>query len=146
MADPLTALGVVGNLVQFVDFLMRLLGDAREIHKSAQGSLQENSDVETVATIIRNHQTKLRYQDHHNLRADDKTEDSLEWLCSSCEEIADELLDVLSKLKVQGKRSPWKSIRQAIKNIKGKAAVTEICNRLKRFQEALEFNILVDLR
>jgi len=56
------------------------------------------------------------------------------------------LLEVLENFKVQGKRSPLKSMRQAIKSIKGKTAVIELCYRLKRFQDAIKLTILVDLR
>ena len=146
MLDPMTALGLAGNVVQFVDFSIKLLGDAHEIHKSAQGSLQENLDVEKVTEIIRTLQMKLRTQDGDNINANGKAENSLERLCLSCDETAEELLEALEKLKVQGKRSPWKSIRQAIQSIKGKTAVVELCGRLKRFQDAIELTILVDLR
>jgi hypothetical protein len=146
MLDPLTALGLAGNIVQFVDFTIRLFEDAHKIHKSAHGALQENLDVETVAKTIRILQMKLRLPRGHSMIADGKAENSLEQLCSSCDEIAEELLEVLGKLKVQGNKSPWKSMRQAIKSIKGKAVVAEICGRLKRSQEALELTILVDLR
>jgi len=146
MLDPMTALGLAGNAVQFVDFSIKLLGDAHEIHKSAQGSLQGNLDVEKVAEIIRTLQMKLRTQDDNNINTDGKAENSLERLCLSCDETAEELLEALEKLKVQGTRSPWKSMRQAIKSFKGKTAVVELCGRLKRFQDALELTILVDLR
>jgi len=146
MLDPMTALGLAGNIVQFVDFSIKLLGDAHEIHRSAQGSLQENLDIEAVAETMRKLQMKLRIQNDENIPIDSKAEDSLERLCSSCDETAQELLEVLEVLKVQGKRSPWKSMRQAIKGIKGKKAIVEICSRLRRFQEALELTILVDLR
>ncbi|CZR67814.1 uncharacterized protein PAC_17713 [Phialocephala subalpina] len=146
MLDPITALSLAGNIVQFVDFSIRVLGDAHELHKSAEGSLQENLDVETVAGTIRILQMKLRIQDNHNISGDGKAENLLEGLCTSCDETAKELLEVLEKLKVQGKKSPWKSIRQAIKSIKGKADIAEICARLNRFRETLELTILVDLR
>jgi hypothetical protein len=145
MLDPLTALSLVGNIVQFVDFSIKLLGKAHEIHNSTQGSLQENLDAETVAETIGALQIKLRIQDDDK-NSDGKLDESLERLCLGCDEIAKELLDVLDKFKVQGKRSPWKSMRQAIKSMKGKTAVGEIYDRLKRFQETLELTILVDLR
>lgn len=146
MLDPLTALGLAGNIVQFVDFTIRLLEDAQKIQKSAHGTLQENLDVETVAKTIRTLQKKLRLQGGHSMIDDGKAENSLEQLCSGCDETAEELLEVLGKLKIQGNKSPWKSMRHAIKSIKGKAVVEEICGRLKRFQDALELTIIVDLR
>jgi len=115
--------GLAGNIVQFVDFTIRHLEDAHKIHKSAHGALQKNLDVETVAKTIRNLQMKLRLQGGHRILDDGKAEISLEQLCSSCDGTAEELLEVLGKLKVQGNKSPWKSMRQAIKSIKGKAVV-----------------------
>lgn len=146
MLDPMTALGLAGNIVQFVEFSIKLLGDANEIHKSAQGSLQENLDIEQIAGTIRTLQMTLRPPVDDDMKDDNAAEDSLEALCSSCDEIAEELLGVLEQLKAHGKRSRLKSMRQAIKNIKGNTAVTELCIRLKRFQDAIELTILVDLR
>ncbi|KUJ15866.1 uncharacterized protein LY89DRAFT_97538 [Mollisia scopiformis] len=146
MLDPMTALGIAGNIVQFVDFSIKLLGDAHELHKSAEGSLQESLDVEKVAGTIRILQMKLRIQDDHHVSGDDKAENLLEELCTSCDETAKELFEVLGSLKVQGKKSPWKSMRQAIKSIKGKATIAKICDRLNGFRETLELTILVDLR
>jgi hypothetical protein len=116
MLDPLTALGLAGNIVQFVDFTIRLLEDAQKIQKSAHGTLQENLDVETVAKTIRTLQKKLRLQGGHSMIDDGKAENSLEQLCSGCDETAEELLEVLGKLKIQGNKSPWKSMRHAIKH------------------------------
>jgi len=145
MLDPLTALGLAGNVVQFVEFLVQLLDKAHEVHKSAQGTSQENLDIETVAETIRALQTKLGIRDS-STRDEYQADDSLVRLCSSCDETAKELLDVLDKFKLQGKRSPWKSMRHTIKTVRGQTAVLSICERLKRFQEILELTILVDLR
>ena len=53
MLDPLTALGLAGNIVQFVGFSSKIIGKARDIYKSADGSLLENLDAETVAQSLR---------------------------------------------------------------------------------------------
>ena len=42
--------------------------------------------------------------------------------------------------------TPWKSLRHAIKNVKGKAAVLEISARLCEFRKLLDTTILVELR
>lgn len=48
--DPLTALSLAGNIIQFVDFGGRLLGGAGEIYHSAEGSLKVHDELELVAT------------------------------------------------------------------------------------------------
>ena len=49
MLDPMAALGLAGNIVQFVDFSIKLVGKVHEIHKSVDGALAENLDIEIVA-------------------------------------------------------------------------------------------------
>lgn len=42
MLDPLTALSVAGNIVQFTDFSIKLLKESHELYAAADGSLQHN--------------------------------------------------------------------------------------------------------
>ena len=51
--DPLAALSLAGNIIQFVDFGGRLLGGAGEIYRSADGSLKVHDELELVATDLR---------------------------------------------------------------------------------------------
>jgi hypothetical protein len=146
MLDPMAALGVAGNVVQFVDFSIKLVGKAHDIYKSTDGSLPENLDAEKVAETIRVLQSKLKIDENHYPSYDNETEGLLEGLCSSCNETANELLEILGGLKMQGKKTTWKSMRQAIKSFKGKATVSEILGRLEHFRELLEMTILVELR
>ena len=83
-----------------MDFSIKLLGKAHEIHKSAQGTLQENLDIVVVGEAIRTLQAKLRIQDA-DASDGGKPVGSLEQLCSNCDETAKVLLDVLGKLKVR---------------------------------------------
>jgi hypothetical protein len=64
----------------------------------------------------------------------------------SCDETAKELLAILGELKLRGKNSRWKSLCQAIKSIRGKGVVNELCWRLGHFREAIETTMLVHLR
>jgi hypothetical protein len=41
--DPLTAIGLAGNIVQFVDYGSKIAGKARHIHNSSNGTLPEIS-------------------------------------------------------------------------------------------------------
>ena len=44
--DPITALGIAGNVVQFIDFGLKAVSKAREIHSSSTGALRVNVDLE----------------------------------------------------------------------------------------------------
>lgn len=51
MLDPLTALSLTGNLIQFIDFSNKLVSKSREIYRAADGTLSENLETEIVAKI-----------------------------------------------------------------------------------------------
>ena len=50
--DPLTAIGLIGNIVQFVDFGLKIVSKAREVRNSTTGALAENVDTERIATDL----------------------------------------------------------------------------------------------
>lgn len=143
MMDPLTALGVAANVIQFVDFSIKLCAKAHEIRKS--GNVQDHVDAERAAITIRFLQSKLIIP-HGGNTIVTETQGLLEGLCSSCTETATQILDVLEELKVRGKMTTWKSMREAIKSIMGKAAIVELSSRLEEFRKLIEVTVLVDLR
>ncbi|KAI9770675.1 MAG: hypothetical protein M1839_003059 [Geoglossum umbratile] len=46
--DPFSALGVAGNIVQFVDFTGRLFSKSRELYRSTSGTTAENEELGRV--------------------------------------------------------------------------------------------------
>lgn len=46
--DPLTALGLASNVVQFIDFGLKVISKARQLGESVDGTLKENSEIEDV--------------------------------------------------------------------------------------------------
>jgi len=44
--ETLTIIGLVGNIVQFVDFSGKLISKSTEIYRSSEGALAENIDTE----------------------------------------------------------------------------------------------------
>ena len=52
MANSLTAIGLAGNIVQFVSFCGVLLNTSQEIYKSADGALVEYLELEDITTHL----------------------------------------------------------------------------------------------
>jgi hypothetical protein len=143
MLDPLTALGLAGNIVQLVDFSSKIVGKARDIYKSADGSLPENLDAETVAQSLRVLYSNIAPQ---LVSPSSVQEETLNELCIGCDNIAKELLQALGRLKIQGKKTKWKSMRQALKSVSSKEELDVISKRLANYREQLNLNFLVALR
>jgi hypothetical protein len=50
--DPLTALSLAGNILQFIDFAAKVVSKCRGIHKSPDGVLPEDQELELVASDL----------------------------------------------------------------------------------------------
>ena len=60
MLDPLTVLGVIANVTQFIDFTIKMFTNNCNIYHSAGGSLAEDDDLNIVTRDISVLSRKLR--------------------------------------------------------------------------------------
>jgi hypothetical protein len=138
--ETLAVIGLVGNIVQFVDYSGKLISKSTELYRSSEGALAENIDTETATNHLVLLNSKLQ-------NAAATTGDStLESLCKSCGTAADQLLAALDKVKVKGKQDKWKSIRKALQSVWSKKEIEELERRLARLQEELNLHVVVGLR
>lgn len=147
MLDPLTALSLAGNLIQFIDFSSKLVTKGREIYRSADGASRENLEIEVVtADFSKVVQTLMKHPGSGTVASaanTSATELELRQICEMCKSTATELLSKLQEVKVTGKHRGWKSFRQALKSVLTKDAVDDIARRLAMFRHQLEFRIMV---
>jgi hypothetical protein len=138
--EAFAIIGLVGNIVQFVDFSGRLISKSTELYRSGEGALAENVDTETAANHLVRLNSKLT-------NAATATGDStLENLCKSCNTAAEKLLAALDKVKVKGEQRKWKSVRKAFKSVWSKEEIGELERRLSKLREELNLHLVVDLR
>ncbi|KAI1302748.1 hypothetical protein F5Y03DRAFT_360885 [Xylaria venustula] len=138
--DPLTTIGLLSNIVQFIDFAARLLSKSRELYKSADGYLIETTELVKVTEHTSHLNKKL---------ADDlgsAAPRQLTAIIEGCQNVSGELLSALGQLKVQGRMDRCKTIRQALKTVLSKKRVQELESRLDRFRREINLHITVDLR
>jgi len=140
MLDPITALGVAGNVVQFIDFGLKATSKAREIHRSADGALAENVDLEVVTADLGAVAGKFLARGLPMTGSD-----GLDDISRRCTKAAMELLAALEELKAWGQKSKVKSVRKALKAIWGKRRVENMKKRLEGFRNEMQFYVLVNL-
>jgi hypothetical protein len=138
MLDPITALGVAGNVVQFIDFGLKATSKTREIHRSVDGALEENVDLEVVTGDLAAVAQKLATHGAATLGSD-----GLDDICQRCTGTATELLTALEGFRVSGQKSRVKSVRKALKAIWGKRRVGEMRTRLEGYRDEIQFHVLV---
>jgi hypothetical protein len=107
MLDPLTALGLASNIVQFISFAWDLVADGRELYHSADGSSVKNKDAEILAADLERVAAPLSSSAEglaKNGNVEDADEASLRQLCERCTRIAAELQSHLGIFKALGSR------------------------------------------
>jgi hypothetical protein len=121
--DPITAVGLVGTVVQVVDFSSKVVSKSTELYRSGRAALAENADIEIVETDLLRLNTRLR-------QSTTVGDQDLQVLCRACSDVADQLLAALAKLKVNGKGQKWQSLRKALMTIWSKEHIVQLERRL----------------
>ncbi|KAI9867951.1 MAG: hypothetical protein M1813_007773 [Trichoglossum hirsutum] len=138
--EVLAIVGLVSNIVQFVDFGCKLTSKSVELYQSSSGMLAENIDAEAAT----NHLVILNDKIKDGAVAADNG--ALKDLCISCGATAAELLAVLGKVKVQGKHTKWKSMREALRSVWSKEEVEGLERRLLSLRDELNLHVVVDIK
>jgi hypothetical protein len=126
--ETLAAVGLAGNILQFVDFAGKVVSKSGELYKSANGALSESAETKQVAEDLKLLADKLC--DPISAQSADVV---LEELCSGCKSIADELLTALAKLEVKGKHRQFQSLRKALKSVWNGGEIASIESHLSVF-------------
>lgn len=138
--EALAIIGLVGNIVQFVDFSSKLISTSTQIYGSAEGALAENVDIEAVTNDL------VLLSNNLKDAASNPRDEALKSLCESCHTVAEQLLAALDKVKAKGKRQKLDSIRKAVRSVWNKEHIEGLERRLARFREELNLRVVVDLR
>lgn len=113
MAEALAAVGLASSIIQFLDFGTRLLLTGRALYHSTEGALQENVDFEKVTMSIKSFAQKIT-GDTISIH-----EPELRDLAGTCVNLANDLLSLLSRLKIdRTKNRQLEMIRKSFKSLR----------------------------
>jgi RecA-family ATPase len=151
--DPLSALSLAGNVLQFIDFGTKLFSKAGELYKSTVGSLAANDQLELVTADLRALVSKLRQSlsseetQGEIVQEDKETWSSFKRVCDEAADVADEIILRLGKLRLQdGKFRRLRSILQAVETLWSEREITSLLKRLSSLRIALETRVLFSIR
>jgi hypothetical protein len=141
--DPLTALDVVGNVIQVIDFSAKVISRSAEIYDS--GGLVGNSELKRVTVDLLSFSQNLEKSlgTAPNASPSDAAEQALG---KDCQRVASELLFALEKIKSKNKPGKWDSFRQALLTIWKKDQIEELEKRLDRIRQQLLLRLVSSLR
>lgn len=152
MADPLTALSIAGNVVQFISFAGELIDRTREIANSHDGALVKHTELETITTSILAFNDLITYTATRYRKEKEKTQkdslspqelheenlieldEQLSLLCADCNSLAQQLLAAIADLKGQGSFKQWNTFRQALRSVWKEDKIADLSQRLNAYR------------
>jgi NACHT domain len=140
MLDPLSAIGLAGNLITFVDFSTKALSRARKLYESASGATEENEELEGLTKNLKELAEKIQRRPVQIPQASPahfSSESVLNGLTKQCVQVANELLVVLDSLKVKGDGGVLKSAAKAVKTLWKQDHLDGLQQRLDRISKQI---------
>ncbi|KIW81158.1 hypothetical protein Z517_04181 [Fonsecaea pedrosoi CBS 271.37] len=138
MLDPVSAISLAAAIVQFVDFSAEVIQGVREVKGSISGATERNRSVEVVVSDLRNLVLKLS-ETHHSRQSED--EKALGRVADECKILANQILDLLQKIKAKNPKSTLHVVWAVLKNQKYKRQKLELEERLESCRNHLEFQL-----
>ena len=147
----MAALGLAANIIQLINFSADLISKGHEIYKSADGTLVEHLELQAITEHFQELNMQLsngrpKLWPRFKGAPDAKTEKRLQELCASCMEVTGPLVDVLERLKADGKHKGWNSFRQALNSIWSQEDIQSLSRRLEAFRRQIDTTLLVIIR
>ncbi|KAH7146154.1 hypothetical protein EDB81DRAFT_947194 [Dactylonectria macrodidyma] len=139
--DPISALGLASNIIQFIDFSSRLIKTAAEIRRSASGTTGELEDVVAIGEDL---QILLRGLRTPRMPAS-APEDAqrLAILANNCGSVCMELDALVKHIKRKGSTPGARSFRAAWRVMKQSGKLTSLEKRLDSYRIQILGHIVV---
>ena len=146
--EPITALGLAANIVQFIEFGIGIVSKSSELCNATDGRLGEHADISAVNRDLAKLTARLveSIAPHATFTVLSEDDGALLALCHSCLDISNELQHALDKLQVAGGPTRWKSMRKALKSVWRKEKIAALRQRLVDYRSEINARILVGLR
>lgn len=128
--DPLTAIGLASGILTFLDFAQKVVTGADELYK--KDTTDDNVHAEAIANDLDDAATDLA-----TLPGKTKHEKALNRLAENCRSVAQDLQQLLKKLTVSGKRTPWNITKVAIRSVRKRGDVQRLLERLGEYRGAV---------
>lgn len=136
MLDPITTIGLAGNIVQFVDFSWGLLRETKALYNSSEGTTADIDVLESISNNIIEFDNTLTAPS-----AAGAIPQQMRDLASQCKEIAQDLLAILDKIKAKEPRKKWKSFMAALRGVWKKEQIENLVKRLERLRDQMQVRL-----
>lgn len=124
--DPLSALGIAGNVIQFVDFATKLFKEVREVYRSGTAASQEARSLSNIAKELSTLSNSFTTDDLKTL--------GLREVASQCSLVARDLLAAVDKLTVTKENKLWVSFVVALRSVLNERDIQKLWKQVTDIQ------------
>jgi hypothetical protein len=137
--DPITAAGFAAGILSFINFSYKVISGTSEMFKS--GTTAENAHIGNVVNDLRKATEQLSIR----RTGTSDNEKALNMLASECQELSDNLLKLLEKLRVTAENSKWKNAKVFLRSMWEKEKVAEMESRLTKYRSQILYRLVLIL-
>lgn len=150
--DPLTALSLAGNVIQFVDFGSKLLSQGYALYKSSRGRLDMDEEVKLITADLSGLIEKIQATgvtggkpstSSSMIATTHAPQTTFEIICDEAMKIAGSILAKLNTLKVDdSKNRKLEVLKRVWKSLWSQHELDEILGRLSRLRDLINTEVL----
>jgi hypothetical protein len=145
--DPLSAIGLASNVIQFVEFAGKLIGEAQEAYESVDGVSQRTANVENIAVdLLELYQQLKRSAWQAPSAQTSAAELQLQRLITESTQVAEKLLQIVQGLRGDGPNKRWASVRHALASAWKQKDITALQSKLQEIRQQLDTTLLICVR
>jgi len=142
--DPFSALSLAGNIVQFVDFGLKIVKDSNAILHNAKGISpfidETQSNIWRLQEYSRFLYSRLALDPSGTPESWEEKE--LRSISQDCAKAADELLLVLGKVSTSGASSKWQALHQATRAAMKRRDIDALATKLDSYRSQISLYIV----
>jgi hypothetical protein len=136
--EALAAVGLAGNIVQFIDFSCKLFDQANSIYHSQSGASKGAQDLETITESLLGLSARLEKSlENQYRRGNPNAQQKLKILAKGCRDTAKELVTVLQSVRAKSAGSKWHSFRASLAGLLKESEINDLEKRLNDYRSQL---------
>ncbi|KAI0377709.1 hypothetical protein F5Y04DRAFT_171563 [Hypomontagnella monticulosa] len=140
--DPVTSIGLASSLVQLISFTGDLISKSREIYRSAEGNLVENSELSVIVKTLEAQNRRIAAQAASLRLSSSEPAKHLLQLCDGVRKLTQELITTIEQLKLNSAGGRWASFFQALKSVWKEQDIADLLRRLDRYRQQIDSVLL----
>lgn len=143
----LAAIGLASNVLQFLDFAVKLYKRCDELYDSAAGATADQQELETYTMRLKSFAAALQKDSWSTAQDPSLDERQLQEIAKRSETFASQFLLVLADLKVQdGRGSRLRSLKQALRTMMSENEVQKYKKRMEDSEKQILIRLVAILR